>query len=243
MMAFQGDVGPLTIPTLMQEAAGSRTTGTLSLTDGPISKLLYLQDGNVIFAASTDPDDRLGGLFLRQGKISLAALDEAAAISLGNGERLGAALVRQKAIRPQDLIWGVTEQVRTTVIGLFGWTRGEYLLARGAIPSREVITLRMSTPDLIMAGIKSIESWPRVEAAIGGASSYYVATARLNELAGTMDLSLEEWILLAQCEAGATVGQLCASATLPDFITCRLLWAFSVVGLVARGEAVSGIAS
>ncbi len=163
---LQGRIGPLTIPSLIQAVCGQKKTGTLAVKEGSLTKTLYLDAGRVIFASSNDEDDRLGTLFLRHGMISLHSLDEAAAVAV-SGKRLGAALVDMKAIRPQDLIWGVTEQVKSIVIGLFSWTRGEYAFTGGGLPTQEVITLKMPTADLVLTGIKSIESWSRIRAAVG----------------------------------------------------------------------------
>lgn len=243
MPPLEGRIGPLTIPSLIHDACSRNLTGTLALEDLSIRKTLYLEDGHVVFGASTDPDDRLGGLFLRHGMVSLATLQAAMEQAAGSGERLGAALVKQKAIRPQDLVWGVTEQVRSLVTGLFGWVRGEYRLTEQTLPSKEVITLKISTPDLIMAGIRSVQAWSRIEAAVGDTRTRYNATPRLTALASEMDLSLEEWTLLSRCESGFVLGQLCEDSSLPDFEICRLVWAFSVVGLLEREETATASAA
>src|SRR5262245_43104125 len=98
-MPPQGPLRTLTTPSLIQAPCGARHTGTLTLEDSGISKTLYLDQGRVVFAASTDPEDRLGQLYLRHGMISLSVLKEGATASLQTKKRLGAWLVEQKAIR------------------------------------------------------------------------------------------------------------------------------------------------
>ena len=232
-----GRIGPLTLPTLIQGLCGQRGGGTLVLRDEEIVKTLYFDTGRVVFASSNDPDDRLGLLFFSHGMISLKSLKEAAAISSFEGKRMGTVLVGIKAIRPQDLVWGVTEQVRRMVMGLFQWTRGLYTFKAGPLPSDEVITLKMPTPDLVMAGIKSIGAWSRVEAAVGALETCYHPSPRLEELAKELNLSLDEWTLLSRCESGATLGQICEATPMDDFECCRLIWAFMVVGLLLKQEA------
>ena len=233
-----GPLGPLTTPSLIQSLCGARATGTLTLEDSGLSKNLYLDQGRVVFASSTDPEDRLGQLYLRHGMIGLGALKEAAKVALTGKKRLGAILVEMKAIRGQDLVWGVAEQVRGIVMGLFDWTRGEYQFTTGKLPTQEVITLKVPTGDLIMAGIKRIESWYRIEAAVGDLDSHYVCSPRFEELARELNLSLDEWTVLSQCESGASLADILAAFPRKDFEVCRLIWAFMVVGLLQKSAAV-----
>jgi len=237
MAEATGRIGPLTLPTLIRSLYAQKQTGTLLLRHDEISKTLYLDSGRVVFATSTDPQDRLGQLYLRRGMISLPALKQAASASSAEKKRLGTVLVQMKAIRPQDLVWGVTEQVREMVIGLFQWTRGEYIFKDGLLPSNEVITLKMSTSDLLMSGIKSIQVWARIEAAVGDLDTRFLTSPRIEDLAKEMTLTLDEWTLLSRCESGATLGQMCEESPLPDFDVCRLIWAFIVVGLLLKEEA------
>jgi hypothetical protein len=235
-------IGALTIPSLIQGLCGEKKTGTLGLKDEEIVRTLYFDTGRVVFASSTDPDDRLGQLYFKKGMISLKTLTEAAAVSAAEGKRMGNVLVGMKAIRPQDLIWGVTEQVKQMVLSLFQWTRGVHTFKPGPLPSDEVITLKMSTADLVMAGIKGINAGSRIAAAVGDLETSYQSSPRLQELAGQVTLSLDEWTLLSRCEAGATLGQICQASPMNDFEVCRLIWAFMVVGLLLKQEAAqSGV--
>ncbi|HKY31167.1 MAG TPA: DUF4388 domain-containing protein [Candidatus Polarisedimenticolia bacterium] len=243
MANTQGTIGPVTLPSLIHDLCRSKTTGTLMVADEPIRKTLYFDAGKVVFAASTDPDERLGELFLRRGMVGLDVLREAAAESVSKGKRLGTVLVERKAIRPQDLIWGVSEQVKSMVISLFQWTRGTWKLNAGPLPSQEVITLKVFTPDLLLTGIKSIESWSRIEAAVGGPGTRYATTPQLEELAGALNLSLDEWTLLSRCEAEATLSQICSESAMGDFESCRLIWAFTVVGLLERRRAAAAMSA
>jgi len=232
----RGPIGPLTLPFLIQQLHGDQGSGTLELHDDPIRKTLYLDGGRVVFAASSDLNERLGQLYLRRRMIGLKTLREASAAASLEGKRLGAVLVEMKAIRPQDLVWGVGEQVRQIALSLFQWTRGEYQFKPGKPPSDEVITLNMHTADLILAGVKSIDSWSRIEVAVGDLETRFVASPRLQHQAREMNLSLDEWTLLSYCESGATLGEICERSAMGDFEACRLIWGFMVVGLVAKNE-------
>ena len=237
MSEQRGKIGPITVPALLHNLCAARQTGTLVVSDEARRKSIYFDGGRIVFAASTDPDERLGALYLREGMIGLSAVQEAARISLAEKKRIGTVLVQMKAIRPQDLVWGVSEQVKDMVLGLFQWVRGEFAFEAGPLPSSEVITLKIFTPDLLLTGIKSITSWSRIEAAVGGLDTLYSTTPQLQELAGALNLTLDEWTLLSRCEEQAALGKICEESAMADFEVCRLIWAFTVVGLLRRHQA------
>ncbi len=237
----EGRIGPLTLPSLIQGLCAERRTGTLAVEDDGAVRTLYFENGRVVFATSSDPDDRLSSFFLRRGTISLEALRSAAGVIASESKRMGAVLVQMKAIRPEDLVRGVNEQVKEMVIDLFRWTRGQFTFLEGELPSKEVITLKMHTGDLIMSGIRSIESWCRIESAVGGLETRYVTSPRFDELARELNLSLEEWTLLSRCESGASLGDMCRESSLNDFEVCRVIWGFMVVGLLQKASQAAAI--
>src|SRR5512137_1992262 len=100
-------------------------TGVLIFRNSEFTKSLYVQKGHVLFAASTDPDERLGESLLQRGKISARQYLEASKL-IRPGRRLGAILVEMMALDPEDLIPAVEHQVRDILMDLFQWTRGEY---------------------------------------------------------------------------------------------------------------------
>lgn len=229
-----GRLGPLTFPSLVHDICEERNTGVLTVRDGETAKALYIDGGHVVFAASDDKDDRLGALLVRRGMIRLKDLEDAARESQQTGRRLGGVLVERQHIRPQDLVWGVREQVKEIMTGLFLWTRGTYEMKVGPLPSSEVITLKMSTGDVVLEGVRRIESWTRIQLAVGTLETHYRVTSRIEELGPTMNLTLDEWTLLSRCEGPVTLAHLCEVTPMKDFDVCRLVWALSVVGMLNR---------
>jgi hypothetical protein len=229
-----GKLGPLTLPSLIHDVCEEKNTGVLSVRDGAVEKSIFVDTGRIVFARSNDMEDRLGCLLIKRGMVSFKNMEEAVAVSQATGKRLGGVLVDMHLIRPQDLTWGVREQVKAIVVGLFGWTRGAYDIELGPLPSDEVITLKMSTGDVILEGVKGISEWIRIQLAVGGLSASYQVSPRLDELGRSMSLSLEEWTLLSRCEAPVTIESLCESSPMKDYDVCRLVWAFAVVGMLQR---------
>ena len=231
-MKSSGSLAERDFPTLLQDLHEHRATGFLTLTHAGVGRSIAFQDGRMVFASSSSPDDRMGPLLLRKGRITLRQLTSAAA-GVTAGRRLGAVLVDQEVLTGRDLIAAVVEHTQEIIYGAFAWTEGQYRLQEGAPPA-EAITLRISTPDVILEGIRRIDSWTRIDHAVGGPDARYERASDFGESARGMHASPEQMALLQSLDVPASVEELCAASEIPDFDVCRTLWAFRVIGLIRR---------
>ena len=176
----------------------------------------------------------MGELMLRRGRITLRQLASAGEGPGRPGKRLGTVLVEQGALSPKDLVRSVVEHTQEIIYGAFQWTEGQYRLQKAA-DTKEAIKLNISTPDLIMEGIRRIDSWSRIDRAVGGPIRPLPARARTTRrwLRG-MSAPPEKMALLRSSIAASTVEQTCAGAELARLRGLPALWAFRVIGLGAR---------
>jgi hypothetical protein len=228
----QGSLAERDFPSLVQAFHQRRWSGIMTLTNAGVGRSVTVQEGRLVFASSSSPDDRMGPLLVRKGRISLRQLADAAGV-VAAGKRLGAVLVEQGVLTPKELIAAVVDHTQEIIYGAFLWTEGQYRLQDG-IPAAELITLKISTPDLIMEGIRRIESWTRVDRAVGGLEAVYERCDGYEETMRGMRIAPEKAALLRRLEHPATVESLCGDPALGDFAVCRTLWAFRVIGLVRR---------
>lgn len=234
-----GRLEGVSLPDLLWELCKTRKTGVLELTRLDIKKSVYVSDGSIVFAASGDPNDRLGELLLREGLVTLDQL-EAAISRLGHGKRLGGLLVEAGHLTPDNLVRAVVRQVRDIVLGLFGWEEGSYAFHEGPLPSEEVITLQMRTGEILLQGIAGIRSFARIRRSVGPPRTMY----RLRQDPDTgqeieaVTLSEGAVLLLGRLERGPErVEALCREMFLSNFEIYQTLWAFKVLGVIEEAEA------
>jgi len=232
--AREGILSSATFPALVYSILSRDDTGVLTLTADSSEKSVYVQGGSPIFATSSDRDDRLGQVLFKSGTVSLEALMESVEVSLATGKRLGTVLVERGHIEPHGLVEGVRAQVRNIITSLFLWTRGRYRYVPGTLPTDEVITLKLSAGDIILEGIRRVESWGRIWEAVGDLDATYKTTDRVERLSRDMSLSLEEWTLLSHCEQPVRLRELCRISPIKDFSLCQFLWAMQTLGIVTR---------
>ena len=236
-MKQEGSLGEIDVADLVQEAGATRVSGRLQLEGEAVQMVLTFEEGRLVFAASSDPDQRLGSKLLRRGAITLRQMEDATK-AVAPGKRFGTVLVEMGALDTKELVRGVIDQTRDIILQAFRLTAGQYRLHEGKGPGED-ITLNMSTPQLVLDGISQIEAWTRIARGCGGLGVHYVAVSGTDELFKQLTLDVDQAALLRATRQPADVESLCAGSVLNDFEVCRTLWAFRVIGLVRRIESTA----
>ena len=229
---LSGRLEGIAVPDLVWTLCAREATGVLTLARDGVRRSLYLSDGRIVFAGSSDPDDRLGELLLRSGWVRLEQL-QAGLEKLGTGKRLGTILVEAGHLSTDDLVRGVLAQVRGIVLDAFTWEDGEYSFEAGPLPTDETITLAMPTGDLLLQGIRRVRSFSRIRARVGSPATVYRRVPGSDELRSRLQLTPGERQLLDRIDHGhESVDNLCREVFLSNFEIYQALWGLRVLGLV-----------
>ncbi|HZN54909.1 MAG TPA: DUF4388 domain-containing protein [Candidatus Polarisedimenticolaceae bacterium] len=230
-----GRLEGISVPDLLWNLCRRRSTGVLHLTARGITKKVYVDAGRIVFAASGDPNDRLGELLLREGVITLDQLERAIS-QLSSGKRLGAILVSAGHLSPDNLVRGVLAQVKGIVLGLFAWEDGDYAFHQGPLPTEEVVTLGMRTTEILLQGIRQIRSFSRIRRSVGPPSTRFRLDPGWRGVLEGLDIRDGERMLLQRLEHagdhGASLDAMCREVFLSNYEIYQALWAFRVLGLV-----------
>ena len=217
---------------LVHEVHGRRWTGLLTLNHMGVERSVRIQEGRLVFASSSSADDRLGELLLRRGRITLDQYVEAGR-GVRKGKRLGTVLVEMGALDARELVKVVVDHTQEIIYGAFQWTEGLYHFTETPDPA-EPIVLRLSTPDIILEGIRRIDRWSRIERAVGTLETRYERAEGYEALLKQMTLSPDKLAILTTLIGVQDLGTICRRSAIPHFEVCRTLWAFRVIGVVRR---------
>lgn len=240
-LSIRGDIGSSSVPELFRSLLGSGETGILTFRNGVVTKKIHILDGRVVFAASTNPDERLGENLLFRGKIVARQFLEAAKM-IRPGRRLGAILVELNALESEELMPAVEQQMKDIILELLTWSYGDYELVIKDLDPSDHVAVPLSTENLILEGIRRCKAWSLVLKGIGSIESVLVPVSN-NEVLLKLELTPEEQEVLVHVNGRSTVEQICQVSYLSNFETCRILWAFLVLGLIRREQKGEAIAS
>ena len=234
-LTLRGNIEETSVPDLLRSVLGSGETGVLTFSKGDVTKSVHLHMGRVVYARSSNPDERLGEDLLLRGKITARQYLDASRL-ISPGRRLGTILVELGALEPEDLVAAIEHHVKEILLDVFTWATGEYELVMTEPGRDDVIALNLSTEMLILEGIRRTRSWSRIFRGIGGdLDSVPMPTGNTDALI-RIELTEEEQEVLAHVNGRATVEQICQVSYLSNIETCRVLWALTVLGLVRRGQ-------
>ena len=76
-LSIQGTLAETTVPDLFRSLIRSSETAVVSLEGLGRTDVIYVYEGKIIFASSTDPDMGLGEILLRQGDLNLTQYNQA----------------------------------------------------------------------------------------------------------------------------------------------------------------------
>jgi uncharacterized protein DUF4388 len=237
-LTIKGDLETSSVPELLRSLLASRETGVLTFNRGDLMKTVYIREGRVIYGTSNDPDERLGESLLMRGKITARQYLQASNM-IRPERRLGAILVEMEAVDPEELVPAVEQHVRDILLDLICWNRGDYELVVKDVDPRDVelanvVTLNLSTENLILEGIRQCRAWSQVLRGIGGDIGVVPSQTDNSEMLYKLELTSEEQEVLAQVNGRSSVEQICQVSYLPDFETCRILWSLMVLGVIRR---------
>src|SRR5688572_12982444 len=226
---LKGQIADLPIPEVLQQLRVSAATGILTLVSGGARKALYLKDGRVVFASSNLPNDRLGEILIREGKITVEEYDTSIK-AISKGKRQGKVLVEMGALRPKDLWEGVQFQVQEIVYSVFAWDEGQFHFEESSLPEKERITVDLDIRDLVLAGIRRVDATGRLQA------RFPEGDALLERVADEVPKGLEsyEMHVLKLVDGERSVLDISRETEIGDNETLKVLYALSAVGLLRQ---------
>ena len=231
-LIIRGLLEEAAVPELLRSVCKSKESGVLTCFLGDNRKSIYFNDGQIIFASSSDNNDRLGESLLKYGRITIRNFLDATK-HVRPDIRLGTLLCENNSLTPEELVEGVRRQTRDIIMSLFHVQQGRYELVLKQIDTHEMIVLNENSDSLILEGVKSIEAWSRISKGIGSYSNALKPSEESQKILMNLGLSPEESHLVSLCNNGRfTVEEICGMSYLTNYETCRILWGLMIIGVL-----------
>jgi hypothetical protein len=152
-----GNIREVPLPVVLQDLQQGKATGALVVRRSGVEKCIYVKNGQIVFATSSDGHDRLGEVLVKAGLLSREHLETALKVYKKNVglKKIGAILVENGFLSPRDLFAGLKSQVKDILYGLFLWDDAEYRFEDRLPP--DIIQLQFDLPELIREIIARIK--------------------------------------------------------------------------------------
>src|SRR5262245_11551695 len=228
----QGSLAQFNVADLAAELHLTGRTGILRLSQAGIKKSIYFKSGRIVFVHSSVKHERLGEVLLRLGKITEEEFQQVSA-ELEEGQRLGQALLQKGFLSASEINSGVSYQLQQILFSVFNWDSGDYEFLDRERPVFEDIMVEVSTPGLIIDGIRNITNLAVLERVIGPYEDTVVISGGSNSrrLPRT-NVDFSEETILAGVDGKTTVRQLRSITRLAPHEFGRALYCLLISGMV-----------
>jgi len=203
----------------------SEKNGILEVTNGAVTKRIYIRTGDMVFAVSTQEEDRFVEVLLKAGKITIDQYYQLINISQKKEKSHGAALVELGYLKPEDLVWAVRRQVEEIILSLFQWKDGNFTFLDGPVFSDRAIRLKLSAANLIYRGIKRISDSECIMKAMP--SDDIILGYSRDPLYLFQDISLDksDQDILLLLDGKRTIKEILSASPLDNFRTMKTIYA------------------
>jgi CheY-like chemotaxis protein len=223
--ARQGDLAQAGVPRLLVALHQAQATGALTLTRGAVKKIVLVEKGAPVYAASNVSGERFGAICVRRGLVTAEAMDQLR--RAGPGERNGDLLEKAGRLTRRGRLELVSAQVRAIAWSTFEWSEGTYAfqLAR---PPPGIFALGLSMADLLLEGMVRASTLPRLVIDLPADLHLAPAPEPGFELYA-LGLRPAEAHLLSLCDGTKSVLDLVALSRLPERESLAFLQALRVM--------------
>lgn len=230
-LSYTSDLAQESLGALLTRVHHHRVPGVLEASAGDVVKRLFVKDGNVIYASSTDRRDRLGTYLLQEDQITPAQLEELAELRRRGDKRFGRLLMDEGILSPAEIKEAIQGQVGRIAWSLFAWREGTARFDLQELRERNAIRIQQPILHMVLRGTRVGCDEALAMAELGGPSTRLVAGYDAEE-AIDIGLDRDEYKLLYSIDGDATVQETLAGSPLPEDETLRLLFAFKTLGLI-----------
>ncbi len=236
---LQGNIERFTLPEIFQLVSASRKTGTLGIQREDNIVMVYFRDGAVIYGYGPRKTYHIGRMLVDMGRISTDQLDESIAVQAGEGgkgKRLGQILIEKSYIDRADLEQVVRRQVEELIYSLMTWDKGSFKFYENQFPTDEEITVKLSTENVVLEGLRRLDEMTRLKDALPEFSTVFAVAP--SEPGQRRDISLqpEEWNVLALVDGRRDINEIAAASPLESVEVLKHLASLQLAGLIRPAE-------
>jgi len=133
----------------------SRQNGMLVVTTGPLTKTIFFKHGQIVFAGSTDANDRIGNVLVRLGHVTQEQIDQVAAHD--DPRRFGVR-VKDRGYISYDTLWE-SLHIQTTEIccSLIEFPVSSYFFLPDVIPAESFNHFQIAPTQVLFRGMIAMD--------------------------------------------------------------------------------------
>ncbi|MEM9554530.1 MAG: DUF4388 domain-containing protein [Acidobacteriota bacterium] len=232
---YQGTLEETSIPEMFWTIYRHKVPGRIEIARDGATKRIYINEGSVIHASSTDRTDRLGAHLYRLGRLSRDELADTMREREATGKRHGQVLIEKGFLSPGQLYEAIRSQMESIVWSVFAWQSGDLNFKIGHQVDPMMIKIHLPMRQVIVRGIKQVQDTKSLVSRLGKKTTVFKPVYTTEELI-EIALEKEEFELLRLVDGRRSLYEVCTAGPFGVSENARLLYAFHVLHLIERAS-------
>jgi Domain of unknown function (DUF4388) len=230
---YRGDLAETTLPEILNTIDRFQVPGVIEAARNAVVKHVYIREGSVVHATSSDRNDSLGSFLLRSGKLTREQYATIMSVRERGGKRVGVLVVEDGLLSPAEIYEAIRQHVEAIVWSLFYWQDGRLSFSIGVPPEDEQVRVQLPMRQVVLQGIKQAPSARALVARLGRRETVFAPafqTEGLIELA----LDADDYRLLGLVDGRRTLYEICTEGPRSAADNAKLMYAFHVLQLIRK---------
>jgi len=216
---------------LLNKIYSARLTGQLQLVLGRVERHLFFDGGQLVFATSSDRQDSLGEMMLREGALTQSQFEEAADL-VKTGQRFGSAVVEMGIFTVEQVVIWVQRQLTQITSSVLDYPSGRFYfftsLEKNVVPE---IGIPVPLGKLLLEAVRRAKDLPLEHIAADAGLRIDISHDPLLRYQA-VELGDTELRLLASISHPVSARDFLATCTVPKDSAARALYSLLVLGAV-----------
>ncbi|HEY0783199.1 MAG TPA: DUF4388 domain-containing protein [Thermoanaerobaculia bacterium] len=230
---YRGDLSQTTLPEILQTIDRFQVPGVIEASREGEVKRVFIKEGNVVHATSTDREDSLGTFLEKSGLLSAETYATTMRERERTQKRYGVLLIEQRILSPAEIYRAIREQIEAIVWSLFYWRDGSVSFSIGDFREPDSVRIHLPMRQVILQGIKRAPNAKALVSRLGRKETLFEPCYRSEELI-EIALDADELKLLSLVTGSRTLFDICAQGPYGAAENGKLLYAFQVLQLIRR---------
>jgi len=231
-MPLKGTLETFYMASLLQLLATDEKTGILKVNDNEKEAKIFLKEGIIVYATSSQKEFRLGRFMKMKGIVPDEILQKCLRTAEVENQRLGRILVERGYLSKERLKQVLHDQVKEILYNLLLWKKGEFEYQDVGFNVEGKLIAQVNTMEIVLEASRRIDEWSVIKEKIPHGGVIFKISRKIQD-SDEINLSQNEWRVLSLIISGdRSASELVKESGYDEFAAYKIIYSLMLSGLV-----------
>jgi hypothetical protein len=235
-MSLKGELEAFYLASLLQLLAHESKTGVLQVSDGSNKVKVFIKDGLVVYASSSQKEHRLGHLLRIGGLVSPEDVHKCLQLAQKRKQKVGRVLVEEGFISKKNLKKLLRHQVKEILNDIFLWKSGDFEFKEIPFSIEGQLITQINTMEIVLEASRRTDEWSVITKHITDDNLIFKPSPQ-EQSQDEIKLDKKEWRILSLMDGNRTVKQVVNDSGLGEFVAYKTIYSLLFSGFIEKSVA------